>query len=1083
PWEPLTDNLPVLGISGIVVIPGTPDELFVLTGDGDGMTPFVSGSTQNYGAGDIPSIGVLTSADGGLTWDSTSLSFVSDTLVRAYKLIAYPGSVDTMFAATSEGLFRTDDGWTSPPDQVITSPVFDVEFHPADPQIIYAAGTSVLRRSTDGGVNFSNAGVGTFADVDPSQSCRMAIAVTPALPDALYVIMAKLDTRGMLSLQFSADQANSFIEFTDESYNVLCRDDPEDDPSGQGNYDLAIWADPDISARFIVGGIDLWLNAFGNWTKLVDDNDSPPTYTHADIHAIETNPFTGNLVVGTDGGIFHSEDGGYNWTNRGKGLGVTQFYHFDIHTDYLGFPTLGGGAQDNGTSFLNVGSGGLFDKFRGSDGFRVFIGFGGNTELRYTETQQGRLYLSYQQYVGPFLTWLHQEITPDDELDEEGEGKGAWDTPYAPAADNFSHLIAGYRDLYYSLDAGNNWGKFTIPGYDSTARIREIEWGNNNDQVFYFYISDSSPFTGHLWRCGTIYNAIFTNNFANANTFVFDLDSIIPGGVSASLTDLEENPDNANELWLTLGGYGSGSKVFYNPNTAGPAPWENISYNLPNVPAHCLEYDTDGLYVGTDLGVFFKYHGDTIWQYFSKDLPTVPVTKLEMAYFPWGRQLFCSTYGRGVWWSLPAAPQRRTRWYVDDTASGLNDGSSWDDAFIQLQTALDTVLPGDSIWVATGLYFPTSNQGFSLNEHNIYVWGGFAGTEDSVHQRDFVTNTTVLSGDIGVYGDSLDNAFHVLNLHGGNDGVLIDGFHIREGYADGGGENSKGAGIYFNSNGQTGKPVIRNCEIYHNISSGDGAGMYLADYRRNDPVMTISHCTFWDNEASGSAGAIYLDSSPNSLPANAGDVYLSLDSCVFLYNHGAGAGAIFAEAQYTGEVHITIDSAHFLGNSTTFNGRAGGIAMDLVQNGSASLQCNNVLFESMLSAQNAGAIYFDHEGDSLSAAFLDCTFEANSGSKGGAIRFYCPGKSFPSIFNNCTFINNTAANGGAVEYTIWGQNDVTADFSNCAFTGNTGTSFGGAIKFDADGAGWLDLVMDSCSFIDNTGGQGGAIYLVSGDNG
>ncbi|MDX1479998.1 MAG: hypothetical protein R3301_19960, partial [Saprospiraceae bacterium] len=343
PWEPLTDNLPILGVSGIVVNPGIPDELYILTGDGDGMTPFVSGSSQNYAAGDVPSIGVLKSADGGLTWDSTSLTFTGDSLVRAYKLITYPGSVDTMFAATSEGLFRTDDGWMTPPDLVINSTVFDVEFHPTDPQIIYAAGTSVLRRSTDGGVNFSNAGVGSFADVNPSQSCRMAIAVTPALPDALYVIMAKLDTRGMLSLQFSADQAGSFIEFTDESYNVLCRDDPEDDPSGQGNYDLAIWADPDVSSRFIVGGIDLWLNAFGSWSKLVDDNDSPPTYTHADIHAIETNPFTGNLVVGTDGGVFHSDDGGYNWTNRGKGLSITQFYHFDIHTDYIGFPTLGAG--------------------------------------------------------------------------------------------------------------------------------------------------------------------------------------------------------------------------------------------------------------------------------------------------------------------------------------------------------------------------------------------------------------------------------------------------------------------------------------------------------------------------------------------------------------------------------------------------------------------------------------------------------------------------------------------------------------------------------------------------------------------
>jgi hypothetical protein len=84
PWVPLTDNIPALSVSGIVVLPGDPDTLFILTGDGNGMTPS-SGNllSTSYSVGVAPSIGILKSADGGASWDTTSVRFAQNC--RAWK--------------------------------------------------------------------------------------------------------------------------------------------------------------------------------------------------------------------------------------------------------------------------------------------------------------------------------------------------------------------------------------------------------------------------------------------------------------------------------------------------------------------------------------------------------------------------------------------------------------------------------------------------------------------------------------------------------------------------------------------------------------------------------------------------------------------------------------------------------------------------------------------------------------------------------------------------------------------------------------------------------------------------------------
>src|SRR5688572_24053464 len=103
--------------------------------------------------------------------------------------------------------------------------------------------------------------------------------------------------------------------------------------------------------------------------------------------------------------------------------------------------------------------------------------------------------------------------------------------------------------------------------------------------------------------------------------------------------------------------------------------------------------------------------------------------------------------------------------HVKWNASGANNGTSWADAYTDLQTALAAASSGDEILVAAGTYKPTSgtDRTFSFTLKNgVAIYGGFAGTETVRTQRDFAINVTILSGDIGVVGDNNDNSYHVV---------------------------------------------------------------------------------------------------------------------------------------------------------------------------------------------------------------------------------------------------------------------------------------------------------------------------------
>ena len=126
----------------------------------------------------------------------------------------------------------------------------------------------------------------------------------------------------------------------------------------------------------------------------------------------------------------------------------------------------------------------------------------------------------------------------------------------------------------------------------------------------------------------------------------------------------------------------------------------------------------------------------------------------------------------------------QTRYYVHAAATGSNDGTSWADAFVDLQSAMAASQYGDEVWAAAGTYFPTATTDRNISfvlKNGVKLYGGFAGTETLLGERDWVANETVLSGDIGVVGDSVDNSYNVMYGVDIFDSARIDGFSIKRG--------------------------------------------------------------------------------------------------------------------------------------------------------------------------------------------------------------------------------------------------------------------------------------------------------------
>lgn len=139
------------------------------------------------------------------------------------------------------------------------------------------------------------------------------------------------------------------------------------------------------------------------------------------------------------------------------------------------------------------------------------------------------------------------------------------------------------------------------------------------------------------------------------------------------------------------------------------------------------------------------------------------------------------------------------RFYVDVIAEEEGDGQSWDTAFRYLQDALDETVAGrgDEVWIGEGMYYPDQGaavtegdrtESFHVKEH-VTLYGGFAGGETELDERDWESNRTILSGEIDENKGSW--SYHVLHVSNG----VLDGVEVVRGNANGEDERSRSGAV------------------------------------------------------------------------------------------------------------------------------------------------------------------------------------------------------------------------------------------------------------------------------------------------
>lgn len=422
--------------------------------------------------------------------------------------------------------------------------------------------------------------------------------------------------------------------------------------------------------------------------------------------------------------------------------------------------------------------------------------------------------------------------------------------------------------------------------------------------------------------------------------------------------------------------------------------------------------------------------------------------------------------------------------YVDDTATGLNDGTSWTNAFVDLQSALAAGSGCTEVRVAAGVYKPTSSTERSISfqlRSGVSVLGQYPNGGGDVRAP---ANTTTLSGDINNPGDNTDNSYHVVNGSGVDATGLLDGFTITMGYAST--PSADGGGVYVTD----GSPTLSNLIIDNNYATGNGGGVYL-----NNSSAAMSDSIIRNNYGA-TGGGLYANGTGtptlsnvtinnNTTNTNGAGAYVSNDVSFTDVTFQANTARSRGGGLYIASGNANLSNSNFTSNQAS-NGASTGYGGGVYVAGGVPT-FTGVTFQSNKALRVGGA---GGEGGGMyvsnSSPILSTTgFDSNTADSIGA-GLFLTGSS--ADLDNVTFTNNTAGPGlqGGYGGGIYITGAATPTLTNVTFTSNkaqpqgTTGGKGGGIYNDS---GSPDL--DSVTFDQNTAGTasgmgGGGMYIVAG---
>ena len=273
--------------------------------------------------------------------------------------------------------------------------------------------------------------------------------------------------------------------------------------------------------------------------------------------------------------------------------------------------------------------------------------------------------------------------------------------------------------------------------------------------------------------------------------------------------------------------------------------------------------------------------------------------------------------------------------YVDSSATGLNNGQSWQNAYKNLDSAIvhaSGFTANDSIKIAKGTYRPSHIPGgvstgdardvaFYISFNGI-LSGGYSPGGTVLNHYIY---PTILSGDIGVKGDSLDNTYHVLVVK--SPSVKIDGLTITGGNANGADSLQTGTGNIPRFNGG-GIYFMNGAANLQEIIAESNYGFYGGAFYNNASTLTMTNAVFGYNSASR-GGALYnspsstcnlnnvvafgnfADDMGGAIVDDNANQYV-FDNCTFVQN--------FVNINFAGAIYNIMSSATSTINNSLFSG-------------------------------------------------------------------------------------------------------------------------------------------------------------------
>jgi hypothetical protein len=633
-WSHMPVNMPVLGVSSILISSADPNIMYAGTGevyrvDSSNFGYNVWKARGTYG------IGVIKSINGGITWD-TCLYRSSSMLFGIQKLRFSPSTDNTVFACATDGLYRSvNDGatWTNiAPGKIYVS---DVVINTANPdQMLITVG------------NLTNTNKGIYRTTNGTSANPTWTKINAGLPGAFggfgrfaYIsgntVFASLSNGAGDELYQSANFGQTWTQLNNSSFTdfqLWCTN--------------AIEVNPTNANVLIVGGVNLFRY-----------NVSTETLTgigggvHDDFHDIVYDPSNANtFYVACDGGVYKTTNGGNSFTEMNNGLGATQFYaSLGVSTTnpnlFLGGLQDNGVVRYNGTTWATMG-------WVGGDGTTCAIQPGNNNTMIACRDARG-IYRSTNGGGGGGQVANYWGFV--------GDSRTGFVAPLAYSRSSTNIVYCATDVLHKSTNSGQTWSGNALgatPPYPASTPNNFIEAMHktaialavsptNPNKV---YVS-TSPFAQYDNNGNNLY-VTGSPNVLRTLTGAVPFTSIKTNLPNRFVMDFAISATNDDSVFVVLGGYGT-SHVYVTGN--GGASWTNRGNGLPDVPFNAIlidQVDPNIIYAGCDLGVYVSNDRGLNWFDFNGGFSdATQVFDLQAAA---DNRIVAATHGKGIWVSNPA---------------------------------------------------------------------------------------------------------------------------------------------------------------------------------------------------------------------------------------------------------------------------------------------------------------------------------------------------------------------------------------------------------------------------------------------